>query len=174
MYVYATAMYFFRSDFSALTFQRFDHTGASFESREYWQCSVAHSFWNSWQSSLKKKKTFLGAGPFSSKPIGCSRLTYIPITCAVLRAVRDWQCSADDKNVIGMYVSREQPIGLKLNGPAPRNVFFFFRLDCQEFQNICATEHCQYSRDSKLAPVWSNLWKVNAEKSVLKKYVAMA
>ena len=80
MYVYAIATYFFRTDFSALTFQRFDHTGASFESREYWQCSVAHMFWNSWQSSLKKKKTFLGAGPFSFKPIGCSRLTYIPIT----------------------------------------------------------------------------------------------
>ena len=38
-------------------------------------------------------------------------------------------------HVIGMYVSREQPIGLELNGPAPRNVFFFFRFDCQEFQN---------------------------------------
>ena len=47
MYVYAIATYFFRTDFSALTFQRFDHTGASFESREYWQCSVAHMFWNS-------------------------------------------------------------------------------------------------------------------------------
>ena len=83
MYVYAIATYFFRTDFSALTFQRFDHTGASFESREYWQCSVGHMFWNSWQSSLKKKKTFLGAGPFSFKPIGCSRLTYIPISADV-------------------------------------------------------------------------------------------
>ena len=58
MYVYAIAMYFFRTDFSAFTFQRFDHTGASFESREYWQCSVAHMFWNS--SSLKKKKRSWG------------------------------------------------------------------------------------------------------------------
>ena len=44
MYVYDIATYFFRTDFSALTFQRFDHTGASFESREYWQCSDATRF----------------------------------------------------------------------------------------------------------------------------------
>ena len=110
VYVYAIAMYFFRSDFSALTFQRFDHTGASFESREYWQCSDATRFETPDSRIWKKKKTFLGAGPFSSKPIGCSRLTYIPITCAVHRAVRDWQCSADDKNVIGMYVSTFQGV----------------------------------------------------------------
>ena len=41
---------------------------------------------------------------------------------------------------------------------------FSFSSDCQEFQNECATERCQYSRDSKLAPAWSNLWKVSSEK----------
>ena len=104
MYVYDIATYFFRTGFSALTFQRFE--------RKLWVTWILavfwrHSFWNSWQSNLK---TFLGAGPFSSKPIGCSRLTYIPITCAVHRAVRDWQCSADENNVIGMYVSTFQGV----------------------------------------------------------------
>ena len=41
---------------------------------------------------------------------------------------------------------------------------FLFLQTCQEFQNECATERCQYSRDSKLAPAWSNLWKVSSEK----------
>ena len=44
MYVNDITTYFFRTDFSAPTFQRFDHTGASFESREYWQCSDATRF----------------------------------------------------------------------------------------------------------------------------------
>ena len=73
--------------------------------------------------------------------------------------MRDWQCSADDKNVIGIRAKWSRP---------QERFFFSSDFDCQEFQNICATEHCQYSRDSKLAPVWSNLksqcWKVSSEK----------
>ena len=48
--------------------------------------------------------------------------------------------------------------------PPPGTFFFSSDFRCQEFQNECATEHCQYSRDSKFAPVWSNLWKVTSEK----------
>lgn len=69
-------------------------------------------------------------------------------------------------HVIGMYVSREQPIGLELNGPAPRNVF---RFDCQEFQNEWRqnTANIHVTQSLRLCGQIS-------EKSVLKKYVAMA
>ena len=59
--------------------------------------------------------------------------------------MRDWQCSADDKNVIGMYVSREQPIGLELNGPAPRNIIFFFRLSKTNARQNTANIHVTQS-----------------------------
>ena len=46
----------------------------------------------------------------------------------------------------------------------PPGTFFFFQIRLSGVSKRVASEHCQYSRDSKLAPVWSNLWKVSAEK----------
>ena len=53
-------------------------------------------------------------------------------------------------HVIGRYVSREKPIGLKKNGPAFRNEETgppFQSIRFSEFQNKLAAEHCQLSHD---------------------------
>ena len=39
----------------------------------------------------------------------------------------------------------------------PQERFFLFQIRLSGVSKRVASEHCQYSRDSKLAPVWSNL-----------------
>ena len=179
-----------------------------------------------------RTKNVPGAGPFSSKPIGCSRLTYIPITflssaehCQSHTArwtahvhpsslpyphagVGGWgslggglrrhdscltpwnvltyipitffssaeHCQSRTArwtaHVIRMHVSREQPIGYELNGPAARNVFFFLQIwlsgvskrVCDRTLNIEPIFTWLKACACVVKSLKSQCWKVSSEK----------